>query len=102
MEWLLEKHLPILDNHLKENCVSPMLYASQWFLTSFSCPFTEFFAARVLDFMVLEKSCVPLLRTAFAVLVELGEDLLQLGNFEEVLTHIKVDNLVEKSVNCIY
>jgi len=93
LEFMLEKHLPILDSHLKENGVSATLYASQWFLTCFSCPFTEFFAARVLDFMLLEKSCTPLIRTAFAVLAELGEELLELDNFEDVLTCIKVKPL---------
>ena len=98
LEWLLEKHLPILWNHLNEHCVSAVLYASQWFLTSFSCPFTENFAARVLDLMMQEKSCITLLRIAFAVLAQLGEEILQLDNFEDILTHIKASNPLTKSI----
>ena len=92
LEWLLERHLPILAKHLKEHCIGATLYASQWFLTCFSCPFTEFFSARVLDFILLEKSCLALTRTAFAVLAQLAEALLELDNFEDLLTHIKARN----------
>lgn len=93
LEWLLGRHLTILETHFREHGVGAVLYASQWILTCFSCPFAEAFAARVVDMMMTQNSSKPLLRVAFAVLAELGPELLQQDNLEDILIQIKVKPL---------
>lgn len=39
---------------LQEHNVVPVLYASQWFLTVFSCPFLSAFACRIIDVILAE------------------------------------------------
>ena len=68
----------------------PVLYASQWFLTAFSCPFSAAFSARVIDVMLTENCPDIMLRTALVVLAECQEDLLQLADFEDIITFLKV------------
>ncbi len=67
-----------------------MLYASQWFLTIYSCPFPATFACRVIDVMLTEHSSNVLMRAALAVLAECEDDLLQLHDFEDLITYLKV------------
>ena len=67
----------------------PVLYASQWFLTIYSCPFPATFSCRVIDVMLTEHSPNILMRAALAVLAECEEDLLQLQDFEELITYLK-------------
>ena len=71
-----------------------MLYASQWFLTAFSCPFSAAFSARVIDVMLTENCPDIMLRTALVVLAECQQDLLQLADFEDIITFLKVGALV--------
>ena len=66
-----------------------MLYASQWFLTVYSCPFPATFSCRVIDVMLTEHSPNILMRAALAVLAECEEDLLQLHDFEDLITYLK-------------
>jgi len=68
----------------------PVLYASQWFLTIYSCPFPATFACRVIDVMLTEHSSNVLMRAALAVLAECEDDLLQLHDFEDLITYLKV------------
>ena len=70
-----------------------MLYASQWFLTIYSCPFPATFACRVIDVMLTEHSSNILMRAALAVLAECEDDLLQLHDFEDLITYLKVGML---------
>ena len=72
----------------------PVLYASQWFLTAFSCPFSAAFSARVIDVMLTENCPDIMLRTALVVLAECQQDLLQLADFEDIITFLKVRTLV--------
>ena len=71
----------------------PVLYASQWFLTIYSCPFPATFACRVIDVMLTEHSSNVLMRAALAVLAECEDDLLQLHDFEDLITYLKVELL---------
>ena len=68
----------------------PVLYASQWFLTIFSCPFPATVSCRVIDVMLTEHSPNIMLRAALAVLAECEDDLLQLHDFEDLITYLKV------------
>lgn len=136
--------------------VAPVLYASQWFLTLFACPFPSHFSARIMDIIMFKVPqppappaprawCMPqtipltmqrpripplgvrnalavvqagslcdargsrrgvwgrcgggrgaqgtsdiLLQTALAVVAECEKQLLELQDFEDILTHLKV------------
>ena len=54
----------------------PVLYASQWFLTAFSCPFPVSFACRLLDATLLANGDGVMLKAALAILAECEGDLL--------------------------
>ncbi len=68
----------------------PVLYASQWFLTCFSCPFPAKFACRVIDVMLQEQRSHVLLRIALAIVSECEADLLEMDDFEDIITFLKV------------
>jgi hypothetical protein len=51
-ESLMSRHLPLLHRHLAAAAVPSVLYASQWIMTSFACPFPPPFAARVIDVLL--------------------------------------------------
>ena len=77
----------------------PVLYASQWFLTIFSCPFPATFSCRVIDVMLTEHSPNIMLRAALAVLAECEEDLLQRHDFEDLITYLKV-SILPACISC--
>ncbi|KAL3137366.1 regulation of vesicle fusion [Trebouxia sp. C0010 RCD-2024] len=91
MDWLMERLMPELKQHLDNYGAVPVLYASQWFLTIFSCPFPATLACRVIDVMLTEHSPNIMLRVALAVLAECEDDLLQLHDFEDLITYLKVE-----------
>lgn len=90
------QHLLLSDEALCGPCmlqefgVLPVLYASTWLLTAFSCPFSAAFAGRVIDIMLLEQRTHVLLRTALAVMADCEARLLELHDFEELITYLKV------------
>ena len=75
---------------VQEYTALPVLYASQWFLTCFSCPFPAKFACRVIDVLLQEQRPHVLLRVALAVVAECEADILQLHDFEDIITFLKV------------
>lgn len=91
LDWLLERHTPLLAVHLQDNMVTPVLYASQWFLTLFACPFPSAFCARIIDIIMFTGSTDILLQTALAVVMECELELLEMTEFEDLLTHLKVE-----------
>jgi hypothetical protein len=91
LDFLLERYLPALTAHLNAAGVVPVLFASQWLLTCFSCPFPVGFACRLVDVMLQENSDAVLLKAAVAVLAECEGDLLIQEDFEEILTYLKVE-----------
>lgn len=88
---LLEQHLPNLKAHLDAHGAAPVLFASQWFLTAFSCPFPVGFACRLIDVMLAEDSDAVLMRVALAVMAECEPELLMQDDFEELLMYLKVE-----------
>ena len=74
----------------QEYTALPVLYASQWFLTCFSCPFPAKFACRVIDVLLQEQRPHVLLRVALAVVAECEADILQLHDCEDIITFLKV------------
>jgi hypothetical protein len=55
-EALMSRHLPLLHRHLVAAAVPSVLYASQWVMTSFACPFPHPFAARLIDVLLQVSS----------------------------------------------
>jgi len=92
-DLLLQTYLPGLKDHLEKKGVLPVLYASQWFLSLFSCPFPIHFCARMIDIMLLQGKDGILLRAAVSVMAEFEAELLMQDDFEELLTYLKVDPL---------
>ena len=111
--------------------MAPVLYASQWFLTLFSCPFPAAFSCRIIDTVLaeghseilqqarllhcsshepgnhclrdvlVERHCDALsmspdpTQVALAVCAECEVALLQLHDFEELITYLKVSIMVQ-------
>jgi Rab-GTPase-TBC domain len=90
-EILLGKFLPNIKKHLEAQGAVPVLYASQWFLSTFSCPFPVGFACRLIDVMLTENSDAVLMRVALAIMAECEAELLMQEDFEELLTYLKVE-----------
>lgn len=90
-EYLMQTYLPKLKCHLEEHGAVPILYATQWFLSMFSCPFPVPFCARLIDFMLLQGNDSIMLRTAVSVMAEFESELLARDDFEALLTCLKVD-----------
>ena len=78
---------------LQEFGVVPVLYASQWFLTAFSCPFPTAFSCRVIDVMLTENCGHVMLRVGLAVIKACTEALMELHDFEDLVTYLKVGTL---------
>lgn len=74
----------------QEYGVVPVLYASQWFLTAFSCPFPTVFSCRVVDVIITENCGHAMLRVGMAVIRSCSPALMELRDFEDLVTHLKV------------
>lgn len=92
-EWLLARVAPAAAARLEELGVPPALYAAQWVLTAFACPFPAPFAARVLDALLTERRAAPLIRVALAVAAECEPDLAAARDFESAVAVLKVQPL---------
>ncbi len=90
-EALLARRLPNLAAHLAARGAAPVLYAAQWWLTAFSCPFPVGFSARLLDVALAEGSGAVFHRAALAVMAEAEGELLVRDDFEALLTYLKVE-----------
>lgn len=88
---LMEEYLSNLKSHLDTHGAASVLFASQWFLTAFSCPFPVSFACRLIDVMLVEDSDAVLMRVALAIMAESEPELLMQDDFEELLTYLKVE-----------
>jgi hypothetical protein len=51
-ELLLSTHAPQLHQHLLDAGLPALLYAAQWLMTCYACPFPIHVAARVLDVLL--------------------------------------------------
>jgi len=78
---------------MKAHGAVPVLFASQWFLSAFSCPFPVSFACRLVDVMLIENSDAVLMRAALAVMAECEAELMIQDTFEDLLTYLKVEPL---------
>eukprot|EP00775_Hariotina_reticulata_P010660 gene10660-10819_t len=92
-ELVLATHQPQLHQHLLEAGLPALLYAAQWLMTTYSCPFPVHVAARVLDVLLQSDSDAILPRLGLAVMKELQQHLLELDDFEALITYLKVKPL---------
>eukprot|EP00884_Botryococcus_braunii_P004172 jgi/Botrbrau1/13756/Bobra.0056s0013.2 len=90
-EWLMGRLLPQVKEQLEVFAALPVLYASQWFLTAYSCPFPSAFACRVIDIMLTEQRGDMLLRTGLAIIAHIKDQLRRLDDFEDIITYLKVE-----------
>jgi hypothetical protein len=93
-ELLLATHQPQLHQHLLEAGLPALLYAAQWLMTTYSCPFPVHVAARVLDVLLQSGSDTILPRLGLEVMRELQPHLLELDDFEALITHGAAAELV--------
>uniref|UniRef100_A0A7S0RLM3 Rab-GAP TBC domain-containing protein n=1 Tax=Chlamydomonas leiostraca TaxID=1034604 RepID=A0A7S0RLM3_9CHLO len=89
-EALLAARQPALQLHLVENGIPPVLYASQWLMTVYATPFPPTFCAQLIDVMAQEGDDSVMMRVALAIMDECAPLLLPLGDFEALLTTLKV------------
>lgn len=86
---LLEKHLPLLFNHLTRQGIRLLMYASQWFLTFFSYKFPLDVVLRIFD-MVITQGIEAVLRLALNLMLQNEQSLLRL-NFDALLEFLKLN-----------
>ena len=96
-ELLLATHQPQLHQHLLEAGLPALLYAAQWLMTTYSCPFPVHVAARVLDVLLQSGSDTILPRLGLEVMRELQPHLLELDDFEALITYLKVWCLMNRA-----
>lgn len=92
-ELLLSTHAPQLHQHLLDAGLPALLYAAQWLMTAYACPFPIHVAARVIDVLLQADDEALLLRLGLAVMAALQQGLLELDDFEALITHLKVKPL---------
>jgi hypothetical protein len=86
--WQLSKLLPPrLAAHLEAHAVLPVLYASSWLITCFASDFPFHFAARVMDVLLTGHHVAsPVLKIAVALVTSCQHDLLNMHDFEEMVS----------------
>ncbi|KAG1657940.1 hypothetical protein FOA52_000971 [Chlamydomonas sp. UWO 241] len=89
-ELLLQQRHPPLFRHIQAHGVPSVLYASQWLMTCFATPFPSHVPARIIDVMLQDGNDRLLLRLALAIMEELESGLMELDDFEMIVTHLKV------------
>lgn len=64
--WQIGKVLPTdLAEHLEQNSVLPVLYASSWLLTAFSADFPLFWSSRVMDVILTDCYIEPMMKVVW-------------------------------------
>ena len=80
-------HIEELWDHLHENNVDPMMYATEWFMTLFCRGFDFALSTRVVEIFMLEGYKI-LYRVAITILNSMKEELMESG-FEDILSLIR-------------
>jgi len=91
LDELLRRRSPRLAAHLAVHDVSPVIYASSWFLTLFAAEFPTAFTARLMDVCLAERSSAAMLRVALGLLDGAEAQLLELHSFEDLVVYLKVE-----------
>eukprot|EP00798_Chlamydomonas_sp_ICE-L_P015323 gene15323-21407_t len=91
IDYFITRRLPELHSRLQDYGIPPVLYASQWLMTVYATPFPSAFCARIVDTMLQEGNDRVMLRIAFAMLEEVEPKMLEMYDFELLLTYLKVE-----------
>ena len=86
---VLREKNPTLAQHLEAHDVTPLLYASSWFMSCFASDFSVRFSGRVMDCLLARRSSAFVMRVALAMLNEASGDLLKLNDFEAIVVYLR-------------
>lgn len=78
----------------------PVLYATQWLMTAFACPFPFQFAARIVDILLRDSGSDILLSASMAVMARLQPCLMEQHDFEALVRCLKMDPVDWDDVVC--
>lgn len=98
-ERLLEDFEPALYCHLHRRGVSPILYATQWFLTLFAYRFPLQLVQRIYD-LILSEGLTAILRFGVVLMRKNAQTLLGMKDMSQLTTHLKerlFDVYIDKS-----
>ena len=88
-ERLLEDHEPALYCHLHRKCVTPQLYATQWFLTLFAYRFPLQLVLRIYDLILSEGLEGAILKFGIILMQKNAETLLGMNDMSGLTNFLK-------------
>jgi len=88
---IFQTYIPALYFHFYRYNLSPMMYASQWFLTLFSYSFNVDLVFRIVDLILVEGPISVLLRFSLVILKRYEDDLLGIEKFDSLMDFLKSD-----------
>ena len=80
-----------LAHHLEAHDITPVLYASGWFMSAFASDFPVRFSGRVMDCLLAQRSPSLIMRICLAILNEAAGDLLKLDDFEAIVVYLRTE-----------
>jgi len=92
---IFQTYIPALYFHFYRYNLSPMMYASQWFLTLFSYSFNVELVFRIVDMILVEGPISVLLRFALVILKRHEDDLLDIEKFDSLMNFLKSDKFTQ-------
>ncbi|KAI8149040.1 rab-GTPase-TBC domain-containing protein [Fennellomyces sp. T-0311] len=94
-QTLLSQQCPQLFQHLADNAIHPPMYASQWFLTLFASSLPSSVALRMYDLVFAQGAIPTMMRVAIAVMQKHQDRLLNICQFEQLMTYLTSGTLYE-------
>jgi len=92
---IFQTYIPALYFHFYRYNLSPMMYASQWFLTLFSYSFNVDLVFRIVDMILVEGPISVLLRFSLVILKRYEDDLLGIEKFDSLMDFLKSDKFTK-------
>jgi hypothetical protein len=92
---IFQTYIPALYFHFYRYNLSPMMYASQWFLTLFSYSFNVDLVFRIVDMILVEGPISVLLRFALVMLKRYEDELLSIEKFDSLMDFLKSDQFTK-------
>ncbi|ORX45991.1 RabGAP/TBC [Piromyces finnis] len=92
---IFQTYIPALYFHFYRYNLSPMMYASQWFLTLFSYSFNVDLVFRIVDMILVEGPISVLLRFALVILKRHEDDLLGIEKFDSLMDFLKSEKFTQ-------
>ncbi|KAI9488737.1 rab-GTPase-TBC domain-containing protein [Zychaea mexicana] len=94
-QTLLSQQCPRLFQHLSSNTIHAPMYASQWFLTLFASSLPTAVALRMYDLVFAQGAVPTMMRVAIAVMQKHQDRLLNICQFEQLMTYLTSGTLHE-------